>query len=126
MALYSHSGCESVREYAVNYILDKPFTRIILPYTHWQNRQKVGRQQIIEFVRKRLLPIAKEHESELYLLKNETYRSYWNMILNGEECRLYDQLYLKGLKNYVKYGWRRRWQRLMSRFSKKALAKSVD
>jgi len=117
ISLYKHTSCESVREYAVNYILDKPFTRIILPYTLWRNRRKVGRQQILEFIRQQMLPIAKEHECELHLLKNERYRAYWKMILNGQEGKLYDQLYQKGLRDYIKNGCRRRWQKILSYFS---------
>lgn len=101
-----------VREYAVNYILTKPLIRIILPYTKWRNRLKVGKNKLLHFVRSELLPIAQEHASELHLVKNEVYREYWKFILSGQEKRLYNELFKKNLKADVINAFRRRWKSL--------------
>jgi glycosyltransferase involved in cell wall biosynthesis len=112
MNLSKTAESKLVREYAVNYILTKPFIRIILPYTKWRNRLKVGKNKLLHFVRSELLPIAHKHASELHLVKNEAYREYWKFILSGQEKQLYNELFKKNLKEDVINAFRRRWKRL--------------
>lgn len=116
MELATSAESELVREYAVNYILDKPLTRIILCYTKWQNRRKVGRPALLEFMRKKLLPIGMTHQTELHLLRNEVYRKYWTMILNGQEKKLYNLLFRKSLKDDIINGIQRRFRKLKCLF----------
>lgn len=109
MVLAKKTDSQLVKEYAINYILDKPFTRIILPYTKWRNRLKIGKRQLMTFIRRELFPIILEHDSELHLVKNETYRDYWKLILSGQENKLYDYLYAKNFKSDAIYSFRKRW-----------------
>lgn len=112
LELANQTDIDLVRNYAVNYILDKPLTRIILPYTKWRNRIKVGKRQLLQFIRCELLPIAQEHAFELHLVKNEVYREYWKLILSGQEKQLYNELFKKNLKADFINAFRRRWKRL--------------
>lgn len=112
MELAYSAGSDLVREYAVNYILKKPLLSIIIPYTKWRNRKKTGKRSILCFIRHELLPIARKHENEMDFLKDEIYREYWRMILNGQDSELYDYLYIMNLKKDILSSFRRRWNRL--------------
>ena len=108
MELSTITKSESVRKYAVNYILDKPFTRIIIPYTKWRNRLQYGKGKILKFIRKDFLPIIQEHKNELDYVKNELYRSNLKLILSGKESNVYDFWFWHRLKKDIKFAIRRR------------------
>ena len=108
MELATITKSESVRKYAVNYILDKPFTRIIIPYTKWRNRVQYGKGKILKFIRKDFLPIIQEHKNELDYVKNERYRTNLKLILAGKESKVYDFWFWYRLKKDIKFAIRRR------------------
>lgn len=108
LSLSQATNSELVRNYAVNYILEKPFTRIIIPYTHWRNRRILGKKQILDFIQERFLPIIKDCEKDLHLVKNLLYREQIRAIIAGKSSNVYDYWFWKNLKNDVFFAVRRR------------------
>ena len=118
LELAESSQVESVRQYAVNYILDKPFTRIIVPYTTWKNRKRLGKQSLLSFIKKDFLPIVRLHKDELHLVKNTTYQHQLINILEGKEEKVYNYWYFLNLKKDIKSALLRRMHKLASLFVK--------
>ena len=108
ISLSQAANSDLVRAYAVNYILEKPLTRIIIPYTHWRNRKLMGKKQILNFIQKQFFPIIKDCEKDLHLVKNLLYRGQLRAIIAGKSYSVYDYWFWKNLKNDVISAIRRR------------------
>lgn len=98
----------SVKRYAVNYILDKPFTRIIRPYTKWRNRIHYGKKELLDFIQKDFMPIIQEHKEELVFVNNTLYREQLYSILKGNAPKVYDYWFWKNFRHDATSAIRRR------------------
>jgi hypothetical protein len=81
--LYQHSGLSCVKEYAVNYLLDRPITRIIFRNSVFCNPNRVSYQELKVFVENRVRPIISVEYENILMLRNKKIANYVRMLMEG-------------------------------------------
>lgn len=81
MRLSESTGLESVYKYAVNYILDRPITRILFRNLDLRNKGRIRYSELKETTFSKILPVLKLEEKGLPLMKAKDIAFYAKMIL---------------------------------------------
>lgn len=80
--LYSSTDLPSVKKYAVNYIVDRPITRILFRNVNRQIKNRSNYYELAQFCKSRILPILKLESANQDLLKDKQIAFIAKMTLN--------------------------------------------
>lgn len=72
---------DSVHEYAVNYILDRPITRVLLRNADFRNKNRIGYSELKSVTKSKIVPLLRLEEDNISRLKAKDISFYCTMIL---------------------------------------------
>ncbi len=87
MDLYHHSGVQSVKIFAVNYILDRPITRIVYRHLDLFARGRVGVSELKYFIEMSIKPVLTKEYENICFLRDKRIARYVQMVVKGATCR---------------------------------------
>jgi glycosyltransferase involved in cell wall biosynthesis len=99
MDLYSHSGLLCVKEYAVNYILDRPITRIIFRNSNLLAKKRMSFSQLKRVIKNDIKPVLMYEYTNIDMLKDKYIRWY-------NERIIHDDYLVVILDSYVRNTWK--------------------
>lgn len=108
MDLYQHIKCENVRNYAIHYFIIDTLERAMIRYTHWRERRIVGKNEILVFLRESFKPIVEPYRDMLWCVNDKLLSKQANLIIIGEEEKVYDYWFYKNLLIDLKMAIKRR------------------
>lgn len=79
--LYLCSDLVCVKEYAVNYIIDRPITRILFRNADLRTKNRTQYRELSQFCRKKILPVIKLESDNISLLRDKRIAFVAKMIL---------------------------------------------
>ena len=82
-SLYSHCRLMCVKEFTVNYILDRPITRIVFRHSILANKNRVPSVELIDFIKNNIKPILALEYSNVEMLHNKKVLKYVKLIMDG-------------------------------------------
>lgn len=83
ISLYEATGVTNVKDYAVNYILDRPVTRILFRNVQIKNRGWMKYNELKTVTTTRIYDILKKEADNVYLVKNKNVAMYDKLILKS-------------------------------------------
>lgn len=84
MRLANSTGLDSVHEYAINYILDRPITRVLFRNVDMRNNNRIGYSELKSVTKSKIKPLLKLEESNVSRLKAKDISFYSIMILKDK------------------------------------------
>ena len=94
-SLHKHTCIESVKEYATNYILDRPISRIVHKHFGLNSDSSISFIEMAKFVSNSIKPILKKEHPNIYLLKNKAIARQIHIIVHGHSFLLLLWLWMK-------------------------------
>lgn len=82
-SLYKHCKLQSVKKYSVNYILDRPISRIIFNHSKLINKKRVSFHNLLVFTQKNIKPVLLLEYHNIDMLHDKHIASYAKMIVNN-------------------------------------------
>lgn len=82
-SLYHASGIEEVKVYAVNYILDRPITRIIFRNTSLMNKHTANYGELKRFTKEQIKGVLIKEAANITMLKDKSIVLYNKLIINN-------------------------------------------
>lgn len=92
-------GEGKTEEYAVNYGIDRPITRILYNYTRIKNRHLLSNSELLQFTKDEIIPYFKSIDVTRYKVKNFNVRFIYGMLMHGTPnlaiayCRAYNLVF---------------------------------
>lgn len=82
MDLYKHCGLECVHQYARDYILDRPVTRILIRHLCLNNKSRASISELISLTKKKIKPILELEKDGVTAQKNKHIRRILHLIIS--------------------------------------------
>lgn len=98
--LYEQTRCKLLKEYQVNYIFDRPITRILFRYLILYNIKRCSFIRLKRVVEARIKPIFLMEYSNLFLVNNSKIRKYANLIVNKSFWYVYFTIFFSENLSY--------------------------
>lgn len=99
--LYCHCNLLCVKEFLVNYILDRPITRIIFRHSILLNKKRVTYKELNDFVTKKLKPLLALEYSNKLMLHDRNVAKYVTMIMEEPFWKVMMYSYIEQNMNYM-------------------------
>ena len=98
--LADYSNSSILNKYAIDYIIDRPITRILFRYTECQNIRLYSKEDIIDFFRQNVRPFFISHEPYIRYVHDKWVYRIANLIIKDKMNIAY---YTSCLLNVTKY-----------------------
>ncbi|MBR3926027.1 MAG: glycosyltransferase [Akkermansia sp.] len=83
MGLYQHCGLECVHQYARDYILDRPVSRILIRHLCFNNKIRASISELISFTENKIKPVLDAEKTGISAQKNKHIRRILQLITSG-------------------------------------------
>lgn len=84
MRLANSTGLDCVHEYAINYILDRPITRVLFRNTDFRNKNRIGYTELKSLTKSKIKQLLQLEEKNVSRVKAKDISFYSTMILNDK------------------------------------------
>lgn len=115
--LYEYCKLSCVKEYAVNYIMDRPITRIIHRHSILANKQRVSYVKLIDYIKNNIKPLIALEYPNIAMVRNKNIAKYATMIMKGSYQKVVMLSYIEqNLRYYIIIPIWRRYSRIKHLF----------
>lgn len=82
--LYQETQQRAVKSYAVNYILDRPMTRIIYRHLSYFQKKHISLRELINFTKNDICPTLRKEYENIHLLRNRRVARHIHMLMKKQ------------------------------------------